>query len=875
MSGYLMGYSSEGEIGYKIFVPELQDIVVGVNCIFNEVIPEYTEEYFHELNKMQLEMVKEPSMVENFVHLVGVKYLDDESNLEFITTRIIVQKGLIVGFRAPVLHGGKIGNEEKSPIHIADIVRMCGMSASSPTTGPDQPKIRGILKLGVPLAGKAMGLNKPKGDSPTKGRVIFELQESDQSGHEGSRKMAGGHNSSAAKFDSSDSKMRSAHDTNSQSQIRSQDNSVLQNTTSDSNRSVWPAHAKVHDAALRQKSTKGFPPSRTVMKYDAIFSEAAVDRPIDQMNPNIPERDSMNINAGMDIFVSHGWDKLNSSKRIKFARNVTNVSSLGNVYAVSGKPLGENQQPDAAELSDNDEVAPETYNQAVESKEWRDSMWNEIQALQNRGCWEKVRTPPGVKLIKSKYVYKIKKDWQGNVSKRKSRLVVQGFLQEEGVDYYETYAPLPKSATFRLMLALTKTHKLHLHQLDVDSAFPYADLEEYVYMTPPPGMDMPEGYCLRLLKSLYGLKQAPRNWNKNIVTYIKSLGFKQCVLDNCLFVKHVNNEIYLISLYVDDILVAGSNLKEVERIKRQFTVRYEMKDLGELNFYLGMKISRTDDFIKLDQTGYIRDILKKYDYLLQGHDGRTYNTPMERDLKLRKHERQFMTTKQQVYVSKFPYQNIVGALLYLALNTRPDISYAVGVLARFNSYPTYRSCKAIIRLLLYLRHTQTRGIQFRGDELNLFGYSDADWAGDLDTRRSTTGYVIYAAGGPIAWQSKLQTTVAVSTMEAEYMAAFGAIQELIWLKGVLRELGILIVDPIKLNMDAKSAIALAKNPMHHKRSKHIDIKYHWLREHTYENGTVNPEHCATEDMVADIMTKALAADLHTKHAKNITGYGDV
>jgi hypothetical protein len=277
-------------------------------------------------------------------------------------------------------------------------------------------------------------------------------------------------------------------------------------------------------------------------------------------------------------------------------------------------------------------------------------------------------------------------------------------------------------------------------------------------------------------------------------------------------VKHVNNEIYLISLYVDDILVAGSNLKEVERIKRQFTVRYEMKDLGELNFYLGMKISRTDDFIKLDQTGYIRDILKKYDYLLQGHDGRTYNTPMERDLKLRKHERQFMTTKQQAYVSKFPYQNIVGALLYLALNTRPDISYAVGVLARFNSYPTYRSCKAIIRLLLYLRHTQTRGIQFRGDELNLFGYSDADWAGDLDTRRSTTGYVIYAAGGPIAWQSKLQTTVAVSTMEAEYMAAFGAIQELIWLKGVLRELGILIVDPIKLNMDAKSAIAFSEEP---------------------------------------------------------------
>ena len=215
------------------------------------------------------------------------------------------------------------------------------------------------------------------------------------------------------------------------------------------------------------------------------------------------------------------------------------------------------------------------------------------------------------------------------------------------------------------------------------------------------------------------------------------------------------------------------------------------------------------------------------------------------------------------------------SLLYFALNTRPDISYAVGVLARFNTYPNYRACKALVRLLLYIRDTPTKGIIFKDDDLNLFGYSDADWAGDLDTRRSTTGYVVYAAGGPIAWQSKLQATVAVSTMEAEYMSAFGAIQELIWLKGVLRELDIHLDDPIQLKMDAKSAIALAKNPTHHKRSKHIDIKYHWLREHTYEHGTIQLEHCVTEDMVADLLTKALAADLHNKHAKNITGYGDV
>ena len=198
-------------------------------------------------------------------------------------------------------------------------------------------------------------------------------------------------------------------------------------------------------------------------------------------------------------------------------------------------------------------------------------------------------------------------------------------------------------------------------------------------MTPPPGMEVDEGFCLKLLKSLYGLKQAPRNWHKLVVEHIKSIGFKQCVLDNCLFVKNIGEEIYLISLYVDDILIAGTDLQEVKRIKQQFTDHFEMKDMGELNYYLGMKITRTDDFIKLDQAGYVREILEKYKHLLRGLETKTVNTPMERELKLRKSESTSMTPGQQAYVSKFPYQNLVGALLYLAINTRPDIAYSVRV----------------------------------------------------------------------------------------------------------------------------------------------------------------------------------------------------
>ena len=556
--------------------------------------------------------------------------------------------------------------------------------------------------------------------------------------------------------------------------------------------------------------------------------------------PVHPEADTTGVNSRENVsqkltsteqdkeefFVSHKWDKAiePKPKRIVKPRKVTNVGSLGQVYNVTGedesssadeknhstgrkRQLNSNQKTTSTGSATEEEV-PTSFEEASKLRVWRDSMKTEVKALQNRGCWRVFRTPAGVRLIKSKFVYKLKKDWTGKIVKRKSRLVVLGCLQREGVDYDETFAPVAKVTTFRLMLALSQVLKLKIHQLDVDSAFPYADLEEEVFMSPPPGMDIPEGFCLKLNKSLYGLKQVPRNWNKNIVEYIKSIGFKQSILDNCLFVKKVGDETYLISLYVDDILVAGSDVNEINKIKQEFMNRYEMKDLGELNHYLGMKVTRTEEYIQVDQTQYIKDMIAKYSYLLDGLEHRHFDTPMERDLKLQKIDIETETAKQRAYALKFPHMNIVGALLYLSINTRPDISYAVGALARFNKFPTYRSCKALIRLLIYVRDTSQRGIQFNGTDFKLYAYSDADWGGDLESRRSTTGYVVYAAGGPIAWQSKLQSTVAVSTMEAEYMAAFGAIQELIWIKGVLGELGFAYVDPITLYIDSTSAIRI-------------------------------------------------------------------
>ena len=854
-----MGYSTEGTIGYRVFVPDLKEVIVGVHCTFNEIIPSYSDEYFNEIKKLTFELAPDESTVESFTHLVGQSYLDDETRMEYITTRVSTYKGLIVAYRSPVLTSGRVGVEEKSPIHVADVVRMMSETNLGSTESV-------IQNLGSTESGS--------------GRTRTANLGSTKSGRTSGDQARGSDMSESGRANS----IQPQRDTfaNRQFEVTGQVVSPGRVVTviSDLVPNLTDPKRVRADGVSRLVGTHGRTVERTAQYDRHSKPELDVISPSDQHDT--------------EIFVNHKWtprttekdQPTKQDKRNQTARVLSNVSSLGNVFVAqeadhTGQSLGTSgvlqsrKRPStdgsgrvsgvpstSARTSDErvpDEIAPDTFKQAVEDKRWRDSMSAEIKALRNRGCWRVIRTPQGVKLIKSRYVYRLKKDWTGKVTKRKSRLVVQGFSQVEGVDYTETFAPVAKVATFRLMLALTKVLNLHIHQLDVDSAFLYADLQENVFMKPPPGMDMP--------KNLYGLKQAPRNRNKNIVDYIKSIGFKQCILDNCLFVKCVGDEIYLISLYVDDILIAGTKLVEIEKIKQEFTMRYEMKDLGELQFYLGMKITRTKECITVDQERYTLDTLQKYEYLLRGLENKNYNTPMERDLKLRKFEADSMTPKQEDYVSRFPYQNIVGALLYLSINTRPDISYPVGVLARFSKAPTFRACKALLRVLIYLRGTAQRGIKFSGDDLNLSGYSDADWAGDLDSRRSTTGYVIYAAGGPIAWQSKLQTTIAVSTMEAEYMAAFGAIQELIWTKGVLSEMKFDYVDPMILLMDSKSAMALAKNPTHHKRSKHIDIKYHWLREHTCENGTVLLEHCGTEDMVADVMTKALAFEFHMVMAK--------
>jgi hypothetical protein len=537
---------------------------------------------------------------------------------------------------------------------------------------------------------------------------------------------------------------------------------------------------------------------------------------------------------------------------------VTNASAFGDIgYTAVGDP----------EATDNPTVSEAL--DGPHAEDWANSIYNENVSLMKREVFEVVDLPMGRKALKSRYLLKLKRMAEGRM-KFKARLVVLGCGQREGIDYLETFAPVAKGGTIRLLLALSQLLGLHIHQMDVDTAFLYAKLKEEIYMHPPEGMDgIPEGKVLKLLKSLYGLKQSPMNFNNTINEFIESMGFKRCVSDHCLYVRWNGKDIMLLVLYVDDIVIAGSDLAEVEMVKADFKKRFEMKDLGELRHYLGMTIERNgSESIKVHQADYARTVVKKYQRYLKAGNRHRATVPMTRDMKLTRDEKR--TAKQQAYVDSFPYQELLGSLLYLAVNTRPDIAFAVNACARYSNSPTYVACRTLVRILDYVSNTLDVGIVYRGTVWDIHGFCDSDWAGDIDTRRSTTGYLTFMAGGPIAWQSRLQTTVATSSMEAEYMAAYALIQEICWLRGVLSELGFNTDEPTKVYMDSKSAIDLANNPVHHKRSKHIAIKYHWIRQMVSRH-LVKLVHVTSQMQLADMLTKALAEVIFNELTERVLG----
>ncbi|HVX00705.1 MAG TPA: reverse transcriptase domain-containing protein, partial [Candidatus Babeliaceae bacterium] len=446
-----------------------------------------------------------------------------------------------------------------------------------------------------------------------------------------------------------------------------------------------------------------------------------------------------------------------------------------------------------------------------------------------------------------------------------ARLVGKGYNQKEGVDYFETFAPVAKLSSIRALLALATHHDLEIHQMDVKCAFLNGVLEEDIYMEQPQGFieKGKEHLVCKLNKTLYGLKQASRQWYTKMDQTLSSLSFRRLESDNCTYVyQDKHNVVMYICLFVDDLLMFSNSLIRLNILKKKLSSLYKMKDLGEAEYILGMQIvrDRKKGILSICQSGYIRNLVQKYGLA----EAKPVYTPLDSGLKLSKKDAP-TTEEEKSRMAKVPYQSAIGAIMYCMLGSRPDVAYAITALSQFSSNPGWQHWNAVKRLIRYLNTTQDYKLTYRskkGDEGPcLYGYSDADWGNNIDDRRSYTGYLFMLAGGAVSWQAKKQPTVALSSMEAEYMAATQAAKEALWWRSFLTELGMNVSNETVLLSDSKGAIDLAKNPEFHPRSKHIAIQHHFIRMQV-ANKSVKMEYIGTEIMAADILTKPLGRIRH-------------
>eukprot|EP00253_Pinus_taeda_P014314 PITA_14314 len=450
---------------------------------------------------------------------------------------------------------------------------------------------------------------------------------------------------------------------------------------------------------------------------------------------------------------------------------------------------------------------PDTFAEASGHPHWEAAMNEECHSLLANDTWDLVPLPKGRKLVRCKWVYRTKYGPDGKVDKHKARLVAKGFSQVEGIDYTETFSPVAKMNSIRLVLSLAASLKWEVHQMDVKSAFLHGDLHEEIYMEQPIGFIQTDSSLVcRLKKSLYGLKQAPRACDPNLINHVKS------------------------------------SLKK----------KFEMTDLGHLHYFLGLQVLQSKEGISLSQSTYACDILRHFHM----EDCKPAPSPFQSGVKL-----SVSCTSPEVDATL--YRQLVGKLLYLT-HTRPDLSFVVGLVARFMQNPRESHWKAAKRILRYVRGTVQFGIHYNAKAAPLLvGFTDSDWAGDPDDRKSTAGYVFTLGSGPITWACKKQAAISLSSAEAEYRGAVETSKEALWLRQILSELGFEQQHPTTLWCDNQSAIQLCKDPVQHQHSKHTELHMHFIRKLIHDH-VLEVQYCSTDDQVADIFTKALTEAKVTK-----------
>ena len=497
-------------------------------------------------------------------------------------------------------------------------------------------------------------------------------------------------------------------------------------------------------------------------------------------------------------------------------------------------------------------VEPSSYAEASQHDCWLKAMKAELQALQLNETWQLTPLPPHKTAIGCRWVYKVKHKADGSIERYKARLVAKGYTQMEGLDYLDTFSPVAKLTTVHLLLAVAAMNHWHLRQLDVNNAFLHGELEEEVYMQVPPGLTVtnPNLVC-RLQRSLYGLKQASRQWFMKLSDFLTVHGFQQSHSDHSLFLRFNGSVTTILLVYVDDIILTGNSNTAIQEVLTLLDQAFKIKDLGNLKYFLGLEIARSSEGIHLSQRKYTLDILSDSGML----GCRPNTTPMDSSTKLH------ATTGTPLSAeASSSYRRLIGRLIYLN-NTRPDIAYAVQQLSQYMSSPTDAHLQAAYRILQYLKGTPGSGIFFSATGTpQLRAFSDSDWAGCQDSRRSTTGFVVYFDSSLISWQSKKQSTVSRSSSEAEYRALASTTCELQWLTYLLHDFRMTFVEPATIYCDNHSAIRIATNPVFHERTKHIEIDCHVVRQQV-TSGHLKLLPVSSSLQLADIFTKALPSTI--------------
>ena len=656
--------------------------------------------------------------------------------------------------------------------------------------------------------------------------------------------------------------------------------------TKDGHRIYWPEKRSVSV----ERSVRFNFNDEMVVRVLPLEGEISNDEPNTLTSENSTKKPNLPVEDGNSNVVEAPEPEPTGGRGMRIRKESEYVRMLKDGTATTGQKSILPKGMRAVETSDESVEAEHAMATVIESVEglmptyeeaqkrpdwpkWDDAISKELDSLKKSGTWELVRRPPDANVIDSKWVLRIKKNAAGEIDKYKARLVARGFTQIYGVDYYETYAPVARLASFRILLALATRNNWPVHSFDFDSAYLNCkfDGDEVIYLEQPPGYETKDrrGWVWRLWKALYGLKQGARNWYKALCKALEELGFTRTEADHGVFFKKMGENILIFAVHVDDCAVTGNSQDLINKFMEEMNGKYKLTDTGPASWLLGIKINRdfANKTLSLSQHAYIDAIITKYNF----NDLKPLATPMDPATPLSKS--QSPTKLEDVSKMKnVPYREAVGSLMYAAMGTRPDIAFATSTVAQFCENPGWMHWEAVKRIFRYLLGTKNLELVYGGERRGLEGYVDADGASQ-EHRRAISGYVFMVDGGAVSWSSKKQELVTLSTTEAEYVAQTHAAKEAVWLRRLLTELFGPLEGPTTLFSDSKSAIALAQDGHYHARTKHIDIRYHFIR-YVVDAGTIKLVYCSTDDMTADTLTKALPS-VKAKHFAKALGLSTV